>query len=126
MNILVVDDEKSVLELIKDVLHEYNYTVDMVADGNTCLQMCHEHPYDLIIIDILLPDVDGCEIIKTLKKEYAHTKIIAISGGGQIDATHYLRLARMLGADHVLMKPFAIDALLFMVAFVEDELNNAA
>jgi len=62
--------------------------------------------FDLVITDMLMPERDGLELIEELRRRYSHVRIIAISGGGRIAPEEYLQIAKGLGANGVLGKPF--------------------
>ncbi len=75
-------------------------------DGKVALWIYKEKPADLIITDIIMPEKEGIETIMELKREFPDVKIIAISGGGKGDAGQYLDMAKKMGADNTLAKPF--------------------
>ena len=75
--------------------------------------LCDRHQCPAIVItDLLMPEKDGLETISELKKDYPDTKFIAITGGGRVSITHLMTIARQLGADHVITKPFGVDEVL--------------
>ena len=75
-------------------------------DGQEGLERYRENPADVVITDIIMPHIEGIETIHTLKQEYPDVKIIAISGGGEIDKKTLLTWAAKIGAQGVLAKPF--------------------
>ena len=84
------------------------YKVYQAYNGDDGLKKLLKIPgIELIITDIIMPEKEGIEIIREVKKKYPHMKIIAISGGGRIGAHSYLNLAKSLGADQILEKPFS-------------------
>jgi DNA-binding response OmpR family regulator len=100
--ILVIDDEPEVLKALATVLEQSGFDVFTAKSGREATAKISEHPIDLLITDLNMPDEDGFEIILRLKKDYARLKIIAMSGafGPEIMA-----MARRLGADATLSKP---------------------
>lgn len=112
--ILVVEDEPTVADVIRAVLDSEGYTVATAGDGATGLATALDWNPDLILMDIILPVVDGPSVIKRLKGDQrtAHIPIIAMSAGANI-REQSLELA---DADGALAKPFDIDALLGQVA----------
>ena len=76
---------------------------------------------DVILLDIVMPEMDGIEIIRKLRREFPTTKIIAISGGGHISGKEYLKIAEQLGVKKSLSKPFASAQLLDAVNEVLNE-----
>lgn len=113
--ILVVEDEPSVAELIEAILTSEGYTVGIALDGAEGLEMTLSWNPDLVLLDVMLPRVDGSAVIKRLKGDArtAAIPIIAMSAGINIRA----QSDELLGADGALAKPFDINALLGQVAF---------
>lgn len=108
MNVLVVDDDASVNKMICNILKDESHTVYSAADGMEAIR-CLETIDDLqlVISDIIMPEKEGIETIREVKKISPDIKIIAISGGGKIGAENYLKLANTIGADISLKKPFS-------------------
>lgn len=113
--ILIVDDEPAVADLIEAVLREEGYTVAIARDGAQGLVLARDWAPDLILMDVLLPGVDGGTAIRVLKAEPATAgiPIIAMSAGRTIRE----HSGELDDADGALAKPFDIDALLAQVAF---------
>jgi CheY-like chemotaxis protein len=107
--ILIIDDEPSVRRLLGEVLKGAGHDLVEVSTAKEGLRLLGERAIDLVITDILMPDMDGLEVIRNVRREFPKIKIIAISGGRQdID---YCDVARCFGADETLMKPVTIQAL---------------
>jgi len=113
--ILVTEDEDIVLETMQIMLEEGGHAVTCAANGREALQFLADGPYDLIITDIVMPEVDGLELLTEVRKRYPDIKIIAVSGGGRISANDYLQTANVLGADAVMPKPFSMSDLISAV-----------
>ena len=113
--ILIVDDEPAVADLIEAVLKEEGYTVAIARDGPQGVMLARDWQPDLILMDVMLPGLDGGTAIRRLKAETvtAAIPIVAMSAGRTIR----LHTADLGGADGALAKPFDIDALLAQVAF---------
>jgi len=103
--ILVVDDEAQIRVLLRQLLIREGYEVDEAPNGNIALKKFRENPFDLVIMDLIMPDKEGLETILELKKEFGEAKIIAISGGGRVGPDSYLKYAKGFGALHTLTKP---------------------
>jgi CheY-like chemotaxis protein len=114
--ILLVDDVEDFRQTISKTLERAGYEVQTAPDGAAALQLYHQHPVDLIIIDLLMPGKEGLETIMELRQLQPALKIIAMSGGGRIDARDYLTMATTLGATTALEKPFTSQELLQTVA----------
>jgi len=105
-NILIIDDEDQFRTMLKNLLEEEGHHVLEASDGEKGIQVYREHPVDLIMLDIFMPNKEGLETIRELKRDVSDTKIIAMSGGGRKGAHWYLEYAGMFGADKLLAKPF--------------------
>lgn len=114
--ILVVDDDVPLCECLNLVLSRAGYDVVSVGDGVAALGEWHRRPFDLVITDLIMPEKEGLATIMELRKLAPRLKIIAISGGGRIAPGDYLNLARHLGANAALAKPFSSEAMLSTVA----------
>lgn len=119
--ILVIDDEEQVCSLFKRILERAGYDVDVALNGNDGLAQFKAKPSDLIITDIVMPEKEGLETIREIRKNHPDVHIIAISGGGQGHTDTYLDLARKLGAGCTLSKPVRREELL---ATVQSLLGN--
>lgn len=105
-NILVVDDEEDILELVKYNLQKEGYQVSGVLSGEDAIKACLSNFPDLIVLDLMLPGVDGLDVCKTLKgdKRSAHIPIIMLTAkGSEADVVTGLEL----GADDYMVKPFS-------------------
>lgn len=104
MRILVIEDEKKIASFIKRGLTEQNYTVDVAADGEEGLMLAEINPYDLIVLDIMLPGKDGFTVCRTLRRKAISTPILMLTARDDVrDKVFGLDS----GADDYLTKPFA-------------------
>jgi DNA-binding response OmpR family regulator len=104
--ILVIDDDDLVRATIVAVLERADVDVSEASDGDVGMRLFEEGAHDVVITDILMPNREGIETIRDLRRSKEDVKIIAISGGGNIDKMQLLDLAQKFGADRVLPKPF--------------------
>jgi DNA-binding response OmpR family regulator len=104
--VLVIDDDDLVRATIFAVLARADVEVTEASDGNVGMRKFEEGDHDVVITDILMPNREGIETIRDLRRSDRDVKIIAISGGGNIDKMQLLDLAKKFGADRVLPKPF--------------------
>ncbi len=111
-SILIVEDDAEVRHLIRRTLENGGHDVCEAANGLEAVSAVKATPFDLVITDILMPELDGLETIIYLRREVPGTKIIAISG---TQNELFLRDARGLGASATLTKPFQPAALLDIV-----------
>ncbi|HEX7042662.1 MAG TPA: response regulator transcription factor [Patescibacteria group bacterium] len=109
MKLLLVEDEHKIAASIKKGLEQETYTVDVVYDGTSGLDLALTEEYDLIILDRLLPEIDGVEICRQIREKGNHTPILMLTAKGQLQD----RLEGFkAGADDYLIKPFAFEELL--------------
>jgi len=105
--ILLVDDDPQIQVSLTIALQEAGHEVLCVEDGRQALQQLRRQASDVVITDILMPEVDGLELIRVLRREFPSVKILAISGGSaRLPGADMLQLALALGADRLLCKPF--------------------
>lgn len=109
--ILLVDDEERVLLVLGTICSSEGYKVLKANGGREALDVCREEHVDLVILDIYMPDMNGLDLIRRLRSNFRHTKIIAISGGGAMAGKDVLQLARERGATHTFGKPFQLQKL---------------
>ena len=108
---LVIDDDEIYRELVKAMLTRNGWQVDVAWDGQIGWQMAQLRDYALVVCDIVMPNQEGLETIRLLRRYRAELPIIAMSGGGIFRTDHYLRMALWFGADKALEKPFEAEAL---------------
>ncbi len=108
MNILLVEDDTATASFIQKGLNEQGYIVDHAADGEDGLHLGLNNPYDVMIIDRMLPGIDGLSIIRTLRKQNITTPVLILSALGEVDnRVEGLRA----GGDDYLVKPYAFSEL---------------
>jgi CheY-like chemotaxis protein len=111
--ILLIDDDADARHILRLILERAGYLVVEAPDGRQGLQRYRDHPADLVITDILMPEQEGLETIRTLRQLDPAVKIVAISGAsGTLD---FLEVAEKLGAQRMLRKPVDRQALLAAV-----------
>lgn len=107
-NILIVDDEKALRQGLVYVLVRLGHTVHEADDGQQALRMVAEQVPDLIITDLFMPEKDGIEIVREMRSLHPQLPLIAMTGGIQGDTDTFLKMAKRLGVDATLSKPFSI------------------
>ena len=119
--ILVVDDEEAVRRGIAQVLGRRQLTVATAASAHEALEILNQRPFAIILLDIKLPEVDGIEFLRLLRKDFPETEIIMITGYPTIqDAVECIKL----GAMDYLVKPFRIDELEAVVEKARERLSQ--
>jgi DNA-binding response OmpR family regulator len=119
--ILIIDDERLIRLTLRKILERAGHEVIEAANGSEGIGLHLRQPADLIITDIIMPEKEGIETIKDLRRAQPDLKIIAVSGGGRAGAESYLEIARHFGAEHVFEKPFNPKELL---AAIESSLDK--
>ncbi len=116
--ILIIDDEEPIRALLRTTLEAAGYEVMEAANGRQGLALYRLRPTDLIITDILMPELNGLDMMLELTRQFLHAKVIAISGvGGE---TNDLDVAKLLGARRTFHKPFSLSKLLDAVRYELD------
>ena len=110
--ILIIDDDSQIPDMLGQTLEREGYEVVRASNGREGMKINRKTPVDLIITDIIMPEKEGIETILELKRDFPHIKIIAISGGGHIEAEDYLYIAENIGAHRTFTKPIKRDELL--------------
>jgi len=128
MRILVVDDNDQMRAILRMMLESEGHEVLEAANGNIALDLQKKKPAELVVTDIIMPEMEGIELISHIRKITPHAKIIAISGGGKIDADLCLNIAGKLGANRTLLKPFSKPDLMSVIGelFPDDNLNKVS
>jgi two-component system copper resistance phosphate regulon response regulator CusR len=112
MRILVIEDEKRIADFVARGLESSGYTVDPAGDATAGLEMLHATDYDLIILDLLLPDMDGLKVLEKIRNRKASPPVLILSALGAVDD----RVKGLEhGADDYLSKPFSFAELLARV-----------
>lgn len=109
MRILIVEDEIHLAEALTQILKKHNYSVDVVHDGRSGLDFALSGIYDLVLLDIMMPELDGISVLKKLRKEGMPTPVILLTAKGEIsDKVTGLDY----GADDYIAKPFSTEELM--------------
>lgn len=105
-HILVIDDDPVLRRVITLVLEQAGHTVLRCENGRKAIDFLAHDRADLLITDIIMPEMDGVETVRAARKLQPDLPILAISGGGSFDPADYLGIARVFGATDILPKPF--------------------
>ena len=130
-SILVVDDDPDVAEAIQAILERSGFQVVVANGAEAGLEALQRHEFEIVVTDLIMPKVNGLELIRKLRAQHSRVRVIAISGGGTLGplslkpdaiSTHaFIAAARDAGAEEVLTKPFDMDDL---VAAIRRHLPN--
>jgi len=110
-SVLIVDDDIKIRNFLRSVLEGQDYAVFEAQDGKEALARIGQSCPDVMLTDIVMPDIEGIELIRKIRKITSSLRIIAMSGASD----GYLHAARVLGADATIQKPIDIDALLALM-----------
>ncbi|MGH9668098.1 MAG: response regulator transcription factor, partial [Bryobacteraceae bacterium] len=112
MRILVIEDEKRIADFLSRGLESGGYAVDVAANGTTAIELVHSTEYDLIVLDLGLPDMDGLSVLQKIRNRKTSPPVLILSARDAVDD----RVKGLeLGADDYLVKPFAFVELLARV-----------
>jgi DNA-binding response OmpR family regulator len=106
MKVLVIDDDELLRGMVAKMLRLDGHEVVAAADGPHGMELFRKEQPALVITDIIMPEREGIETILELRRANPRVKIIAMSGGGRLGEIHVLKMARLLGADDAIEKPF--------------------
>ncbi len=116
IRVIVIDDDNDIRISLKEVLTRAGFDVDVASDADEGIELLRQKKADLVITDVIMPGKDGVEAVYEIRMEFPNTKIVVISGGGNlmpkgfqpsaIATTAYLASASAIGADLTLTKPF--------------------
>lgn len=124
--ILVIDDADAICTSLQERLTIEGYQVYTAPDGRKGLQLYHDHSFDLVITDILMPELDGLEVVRTLRRLSTTLPIIVMSGGGNHDLD-FMMEAKEFGATRTISKPFRPDELVAMIhALLSSTLHSSS
>lgn len=113
--ILIIDDEETIRVLLRSALEAAGYEVTEAVNGRAGLELYRCRPADLVITDILMPELNGLDMLLELTREFLDAKVIAISGAAE--DKHALDVAKLLGARQTFQKPFSMPHLLDAVRY---------
>ncbi len=109
MQVLVVEDERRMAQLLRQGLEEEGHSVVVAGNGKDGLAMAESHPFDAIVLDVMLPEMDGFTVARKLRAARNQTPILMLTAR---DTSHDLIEGLNIGADDYLVKPFSFDVLL--------------
>jgi two-component system response regulator (stage 0 sporulation protein F) len=113
--ILIIDDEEIIRVFLRSALEEVGYEVTEAANGREGLELYRHRPADLVITDIIMPELNGLDMLLELTRDFLHAKVIAISGAG--GEKNILDVAKLLGVRQTFQKPFSMPHLLSAVRY---------
>jgi DNA-binding response OmpR family regulator len=117
-SILLVEDDAALRHLFERMLVRDGHEVTMAANGAKALKLIETTPFDIVITDLIMPEMEGLSLLRELRKSASPPRVIAMSGGGRGSSMDYLEMATMLGAAATLAKPFTQKELTDVVELV--------
>lgn len=106
--VLIVDDEEDVRLFVADFLSERDFSVDTAASGEEALEKFQKTAFDIVLLDIMMPGIDGIECLERIKKQYPKTAVIMITA---LKDDNRMAKAKKLGAANYIIKPFSLNYL---------------
>ncbi|BCW91041.1 Chemotaxis protein CheY [Alphaproteobacteria bacterium SO-S41] len=114
--VLVIDDQELLADIITEAFRDEGYEAEVAYGGVAGLRLFERTHHSLVVADLVMPDVDGLDIIRGIRRIDRVSKVIAISGGGALESQLLLNAARAIGADAVMQKPFLPSELVTLAA----------
>ncbi|MDO8543766.1 MAG: response regulator [Opitutaceae bacterium] len=116
LSILIVDDDDSARTVFAVVLERAGHIVTQTGDGRQALALLRSQPFDVVLTDVIMPDIDGLEIVTAAKALNPRPRVVAMSGGSKyLGADFCLKLAGAMSGGTTLTKPFSTDELIAAV-----------
>jgi CheY-like chemotaxis protein len=120
-SVLIVDDDPTIRLIAAELLQGGEYAIIEADNGNSAMRIINSVPIELVVLDILMPEMDGLEVIRCVKQSHPYIRILAISAGGRrAGAMSYLETAKVFGADEVMAKPLRLSTFASTVARLLD------
>ena len=116
--ILVVDDDSALRAMVERMLIVDGHEVTAATDGGMALRLLDASSFDLVITDLVMPGVEGMQLLRQLRARPVRQKAIGMSGGGRGSAANYLEMAKACGAAATLEKPFTRQELVDVITLV--------
>jgi DNA-binding NtrC family response regulator len=110
--VLVIDDDHDIRTSLKSLLEVLGFHAEATHDGAAALELQRARNFGVVITDLFMSGTEGIETIAAFKATWPRVRVIAMSGGGEVAKNDYLDVARHIGADATLRKPFSARALL--------------
>jgi len=103
--ILIVDDDVQIRYMLRLLFEAEGFTVSEAENGNQALDRYREQPADVVVLDVLMPDMEGIETIRELKQIDSRVNVIALSGGGRMSGEYYLKMIKGFAPRFTFTKP---------------------
>ncbi len=114
--VLLVEDDELVRYALSELLEEAGHRVLARENGVKIIEFIECNPVDIVITDIVMPEVDGIEVLTMMRQTFPELPVVALSGGGRISGADYLQMADVIGAKRTIAKPVKPEVLLDTVA----------
>ena len=118
-HILVLDDEMEMRFILETFLRHAGHTVDSAGDGKAGMRLIEQNSYDLVITDVIMPEMDGLEVLMAIKKKYQDMRIIVMTGGtAKTSRDLLMSVAKSMRADALVDKPLDLKELATVISKV--------
>ncbi|HYH21618.1 MAG TPA: response regulator [Azospirillum sp.] len=114
-NILVADDDHMVRQVLRTTLERAGHHVAVAGSGTEALRLMEKQAFDIAVLDVIMPEKEGIGTLIEARQKHPGMKTIMMSGGGRTGRFDYLEMAKRLGAEHTLQKPFPHKSLLDLI-----------
>ena len=112
-NILVIDDDRNICNMLDEMLSSDNYHVETFTDSSKAVERFYEHPFDVVITDLKMPDLSGWQVAKKVKEKNPSIPVIMITGSKTM---YFEKSMADFGVDYVINKPFRMEKILEIVS----------
>lgn len=121
--ILIVDDNDTIRGFLRRIVEKAGHRSMVARNGKEAIDQIEREPVDLVISDIFMPETDGIELLRDLKKRRPGLHVIAVSGGGDYGDMDILQAARLCGAFRIFTKPFPAEE---MISAIREAVGGGA
>ena len=104
-HICLIDDDQGIRDTLTRILRRLGHEVKPAGNGREGLDLVAKNKFQIVITDIIMPEVEGIEVVRSIRQSDPDMQVIAMSGGGRVGNTDFLKMARSLGANELVYKP---------------------
>jgi len=103
--ICLIEDDALIRKTLHKLLSNMDHFVATASNGKEGLALIQSRPFDIVVTDIIMPEMEGIELIRRIHETHPDLKVVAMSGGGRVGNMDFLKIAKSIGADEIIYKP---------------------